>query len=280
MLDFTLDRIHAILYLRPIGSLRKEDFDNLSNAVDPWIDHAGGLKGIIVITADAPNWKDFAALSRHLRFVKNHHAKIAKVAIVTDSAFGNFADTVATPFVAAEVRHFKANEVAQARNWVGPSGPIMLQPSDGDSFDFGGLGVHWKIEGTESGGRCSVVHHPIAPRALAAPVHYHHREDEYSYVLKGTLGALLGEDVVTAGPGSWVSKPRHQWHTFWNAGDAPCEIIELISPGGFENYFREVAAAWGDLEKMVEINRRYELEMDFESIPRLCERFGLTFPQL
>jgi mannose-6-phosphate isomerase-like protein (cupin superfamily) len=148
------------------------------------------------------------------------------------------------------------------------------------SFDFGGLGVEWQIEGEESGGRFSIVHHPIAPRALAAPLHYHHREDEYSYVLKGTLGALLGDQELTARAGSWVRKPRHQWHTFWNAGDTPCEIIEVISPGGFENYFREVAAAWGDVKRFAEINKKYSLEMDFDSVPGLCQRFGLTFPRL
>ena len=99
-------------------------------------------------------------------------------------------------------------------------------------------------------------------------------------MLKGRLGALLGEEVVEAGAGAWVFKPRHQWHTFWNPGDTPCEIIEVISPGGFEEYFREVAAAWGDMKRFAELNRKYDLEMDFGSVPGLCERFGLTFPEM
>ena len=158
--------------------------------------------------------------------------------------------------------------------------PTIVAEEEKEFFDFGGLGVRWKIDGNASDGRFSVVHHPIAPRALAAPLHYHHNEDEYSYVLKGKLGALLGDDVVVAGPGTWVFKPRGQWHTFWNASDEPCEIIEVISPAGFEYFFREVSAAWGDLEKFAEINARYCLDMDFESVPKLCERFQLTFPQL
>lgn len=157
---------------------------------------------------------------------------------------------------------------------------LAILPEDGDIFDFGGLGVHWKLEGSDTGKRFSVVHHPIAPHALAAPLHYHHNEDEYSYVVEGTLGALLGDDVVTADAGSWVIKPRRQWHTFWNPGDTPCLIIEVISPAGFENYFREVAAAWCELNKFAEINKKYSLDMDFESVPKLCERFGLTFPEL
>jgi mannose-6-phosphate isomerase-like protein (cupin superfamily) len=156
--------------------------------------------------------------------------------------------------------------------------PVSIPPGGGNSFDFGGFGVQWKIDGPSTNQRFAVVHHPLAPRALAAPLHYHHNEDEYSFVLSGSLGALLGERVVTASPGSWVFKPRYQWHTFWNAGDDWCEIIEVISPAGFENYFREVAAAWMDFGKFVEINKKYSLDMRFESVPDLCSRFGLTFP--
>jgi mannose-6-phosphate isomerase-like protein (cupin superfamily) len=158
--------------------------------------------------------------------------------------------------------------------------PTIIPPDAGDAFDFGGLGVEWKIDGPGTGDRFAVVHHPMAPHALAAPLHRHANEDEYSYVLEGTLGALLGEDVVTAGVGTWVLKPRHQWHTFWNAGDVPCRIIEIIAPAGFEQYFREVADAWGELDRFAEINRKYDLEMDFDSVPELCKRFGLTFPAL
>ena len=157
---------------------------------------------------------------------------------------------------------------------------LIVAAREKDSFDFGGLSVRWKVEGNQTGGRFSVVHHPIAPHALGAPLHYHHNEDELSYVLTGRLGALLGDDVVTAEPGTWVFKPRQQWHTFWNAGETPCEIIEVISPAGFENYFREVAEAWGDMPTFTHINQKYALEMRFESVPDLCQRFGLTFPAL
>lgn len=160
------------------------------------------------------------------------------------------------------------------------SRPLVIAPDACESFDFGGLGVQWKLDAADTGGGFSVVHHPLAPRALAAPLHRHRDEDEYSYVLAGRLGALLGDDVVIAGPGDWVRKPRGHWHTFWNAGDQPCAIIEVIAPGGFEDYFREVAAAWGDLQRFAEINAAYHLDMDFDSVPGLCRRFGLTFPQL
>jgi mannose-6-phosphate isomerase-like protein (cupin superfamily) len=157
---------------------------------------------------------------------------------------------------------------------------LVIGAGQQESVDFGGLGVCWKVDGDRTGERFAVVHHPLAPHALAAPLHYHHNEDEWSYVLTGTLGALLGDEVVTAEPGTWVFKPRRQWHTFWNAGGTPCEIIEVISPAGFENYFRQVAAAWGDMDRFAAINRKYSVDMRFDSVPELCQRFGLTFPQL
>ena len=91
------------------------------------------------------------------------------------------------------------------------------------------------------------------------------------------MGGLLGDDVVTAGPGTWVFKPRKQWHTFWNAGDTPCEIIEIISPAGFENFFRELRDVWPDMEKFMALTQRYELDIDGASVPGLCERFGVRF---
>ncbi len=128
--------------------------------------------------------------------------------------------------------------------------------------------------------RFSLVEHPMPPRALAAPVHRHTREDEYSYVIEGRMGALLGDDVVTAGPGDLVFKPRNQWHTFWNAGDEPCRILEIISPAGFEHFFEELDAMGGVLqappEAVGELSQRYGLEMQPDTVPGLLERFGLV----
>ena len=151
-----------------------------------------------------------------------------------------------------------------------------ILPGAGEEFDTGRLGIYWKINGGHTGGRFSIVHHRLPPRTLAAPLHRHHREDEYSYVLRGSFGALLGDEVVKAEPGTWVFKPREQWHTFWNAGDTPCDIIEVISPGGFEDYFRELRAIWSDRTKAVPLLQKYQLDMDFDSVAKLCERFGLA----
>lgn len=124
-----------------------------------------------------------------------------------------------------------------------------------------------------SGGGFSLVEHPIPARGLCAPLHRHTREDEYSFVLEGRMGAQLGDDVVYAEAGDLVFKPRGQWHTFRAAGDAPCRILEIISPGGFEEFFAEL----GRGATPAEAGARYGLQFDFDSIPRLCAEHGLNF---
>jgi mannose-6-phosphate isomerase-like protein (cupin superfamily) len=158
----------------------------------------------------------------------------------------------------------------------------VVGPGDGKAGFLGSIGVRFMVDGEESGGGFSVVEHPMSARALAAPLHRHAREDEYSYVLEGRMGALLGDEELVAGPGDLVFKPRNQWHTFWNAGDGPARILEIISPAGFEKYFDELVDLGGsteaDLEALLELAARYELEVDPASIPGLVERFDLRFP--
>ena len=156
----------------------------------------------------------------------------------------------------------------------------VVGPQDGASGFLGSIGVRFMIDGAEAGQRFSLVEHPMSARALAAPLHRHLREDEYSYVLEGRMGALLGDEVLTAQPGDLVFKPRNQWHTFWNAGDEPCRILEIISPAGFEQFFAELVAMGGVLnappEAVAELSQRYGLEIQPDTVPGLLERFGLV----
>ena len=158
----------------------------------------------------------------------------------------------------------------------------VLGPADGKSGQLGGIGVRFMIDSATSGGGFSLVEHPMPPRALGAPLHRHSREDEYSYVLEGRVGALLGDEVVYGEPGDLIFKPRDQWHTFWNADDSPARILEVISPAGFEQFFSELVDLGGVTaaapEQLGELSVRYGLEMQPDSIPGLVERFGLQFP--
>lgn len=158
----------------------------------------------------------------------------------------------------------------------------VVEPRDGKAGFLGSIGVRFMIDGQEAGERFSLVEHPMSPRALAAPLHRHSHEDEYSYVLEGRVGALLGDEVLVGSPGDLIFKPRNQWHTFWNAGDEPARILEIISPAGFERFFNELVDLGGVTEAepqtLAELCARYELEMDPDSVPGLVERFDLRFP--
>src|SRR5438270_8984942 len=112
----------------------------------------------------------------------------------------------------------------------------VVGPAEGRAGFLGSIGVRFMIDGSESGGGFSLVEHPMSAHALAAPLHRHLHEDEYSYVIEGRMGALLGGDVLQATTGDLVFKPRGEWHTFWNAGDEPCRILEIIAPAGFERF--------------------------------------------
>jgi mannose-6-phosphate isomerase-like protein (cupin superfamily) len=155
----------------------------------------------------------------------------------------------------------------------------IVGPGDASEGFLGSIGARFMIDGFETGERFSLVEHAMSPRALAAPLHVHTREDEYSFVLEGRMGALLGDEVVEAGPGDLVFKPRDQWHTFWNAGDEPCRILEIIAPAGFEQFFRELSAMGGaikaDPAELTALGERYGHYFRLDSVPELLERFGL-----
>ena len=158
----------------------------------------------------------------------------------------------------------------------------VVGSTDGKAGFLGSIGVRFMIDGAEAAERFSLVEHPMSARALAAPLHRHHNEDEYSFVIEGRMGALLGEQHLEAGPGDLVHKPRGQWHTFWNAGDEPCRILEIISPAGFEGFFAELVDLGGVARaqpaQLEALCGRYALEMDPSSVPDLVKRFGVRFP--
>ena len=155
----------------------------------------------------------------------------------------------------------------------------VVGPGEGKAGFLGSIGVRFMIDGDEAGDRFSLVEHPMSPWALAAPLHRHSREDEYSFVIEGRMGALLGDEELVAGPGDLVHKPRDQWHTFWNAGDEPCRILEIIAPAGFEQFFRELSDMGGaitaDPDELTALGNRYGLAFNLASVPELVERFGL-----
>lgn len=158
----------------------------------------------------------------------------------------------------------------------------VTRAGEGRRADLPGLGTRHLLAGEETGGRFALLEHVIPPRALAAPVHTHEHEDEYSLVTAGRVGAQVGDQVIEAGPGDLIRKPRGVPHAFWNAGDEEARLLEVISPAGFEAYFGEIspmlsAGGPADVAALAEIQARYSLTMDFASIAALTAEHGLRF---
>lgn len=118
MLDHELQRDKGILVLRPRGPLQADDFEALGKLVDPYIEQTGGLRGIMIEAPSFPGWDSFGALISHVKFVRDHHRLVAKIAAVSDSAVLSTVPHIAKHFVKAEVRHFHAHERESALTWL------------------------------------------------------------------------------------------------------------------------------------------------------------------
>ena len=164
--------------------------------------------------------------------------------------------------------------------------PVQLKvvlPGDGRSGGLApGVGVVFKIDGEDTAGALSIVEHPFAVGALVPP-HVHTLEDEYSIVQEGEIGFRSEDREVVIGAGVYIVKPRGEVHTMWNAGKTPARMIEVISPAGFERFFRELtdmtAVGRPDPADVATLAARYELPFaQPDWLPDVIARYDLTPP--
>jgi len=118
MIEYDLDTEHSIVHVRPKSAIEQDDFTNLAKAVDPYIEATGGLAGLVIEASGFPGWESLGAMVNHFRFVQDHHKHVKKIAVVTDSAMGDFAERLASHFVSAEIKHFPAGQVEAGRQWI------------------------------------------------------------------------------------------------------------------------------------------------------------------
>jgi len=118
MISFEIVKADGIVIIEPSGSLQQTDFDQLTVAVDAYINEKGYINGIIIHTKDFPGWDSFGAFTHHMKFIKDHHKKIKRVAAVTDSKFMSIAPMIANHFVSAEVKHFDYADMGTAKKWI------------------------------------------------------------------------------------------------------------------------------------------------------------------
>jgi mannose-6-phosphate isomerase-like protein (cupin superfamily) len=177
-----------------------------------------------------------------------------------------------------EIRQWKATDMSG----IGAPPLTIVRPGEGREGNLGSIGVVFKLWGDDTDGALSIVEHPFPVGALVPP-HLHTREDEFSIVTEGEIGFRSGDREVVLGAGGYITKPRGELHTMWNAGTTPARMIEVISPAGFENFFRDMtdltASGAPDPDDIARLATAYGLEFgEAEWLPDIIARFGLNPP--
>jgi quercetin dioxygenase-like cupin family protein len=156
--------------------------------------------------------------------------------------------------------------------------PVPTRASNAEAFRFGELAFR-TVAASPFAAAISLFEAELAPRCLSGPLHVHTREDAVSYVLEGCLTFQVGDETITAAEGSAVIQPRGVRHTFWNAGTVTARALDVVTPGGLERFYEDVAAAVAGkpdaLERVASMQERFGIEMDWDSVPWLVERYGL-----
>ncbi|GGJ61450.1 hypothetical protein GCM10010121_085010 [Streptomyces brasiliensis] len=135
------------------------------------------------------------------------------------------------------------------------------------------------MHGSDTEGRFSLVQHLLDPRALGAPVHRRAREDAYVHALSGEVWALSNGEERKAAAGERIHQQRGQWHAFWNRGDEPASVLEIIAPAGFEKFFGDCGAISGPVDENVlsEMAVGYGAEFDWSATSDVVRRNALSF---
>lgn len=138
----------------------------------------------------------------------------------------------------------------------------------------------YKVGAQQTPGGIAVHEWELGPHRIGAPPHRHEHEDEIFHILQGEVTVMQDDDVITAGPGSYVVLPRGHFHTFWNASDEQARMLVILSPGNLETYFKRASALFRqdgppDLAEMGQLLQEYGLTMQFERMPELMARYHL-----
>ncbi|MDT0344053.1 cupin domain-containing protein [Streptomyces litchfieldiae] len=158
-----------------------------------------------------------------------------------------------------------------------PLPPAVTGPGDGFRLTHPKVSERVALPSTATGGASSVLDIVLAPGGLLAPVHTHRHEDETVYVAEGTVGAVLGEREIQAGPGTVLFAPRGVRHTFWNAGTGTTRLAMVIAPGNLDAYFAGIDEAIGsiadpDLNALLKHAEQFGISLDLGSVPDLGRR--------
>ncbi len=149
--------------------------------------------------------------------------------------------------------------------------PYILTAGEGPSTWFLGTLITSKATGEETE-HSFALREQTLPAGFAPPLHVHHGEDEAWYLLEGQMKVVCGDTVLHAKPGAFVVLPKGIAHGFRIEGDAPCRLLELNWPAGFEHFYEEAGQPAGsltlpppptnaDIEKMLSVAGKYRVEI-------------------
>jgi quercetin dioxygenase-like cupin family protein len=158
-----------------------------------------------------------------------------------------------------------------------PPMPRLVAPGDGKTVMLFGVRFDYKVVTADSGGGLAMMEVEIPAGTLVKP-HNHSREDEYSLILAGTVGVRVGDQVLEAGAGSYLVKPRGTPHAMWNAQSTPAKVLEVLSPSGLEDYFDALApllARHDPAERYYGLARDYGLTIEDGWIEELERTYGV-----
>lgn len=150
--------------------------------------------------------------------------------------------------------------------------PAHSPEGDGESLWMLDSLITFKLTGEDTGGGMALMDSVVSPHS-GPPPHIHEREDETFYILEGEFAFLAGEETIWASAGSVVYGPRGIVHTYRNIGDEAGRFLTMITPSGFEEFFREVGEPVEDPSAPPEVTPE-----KIEKMLATAPKYGLEFP--
>lgn len=108
----------GVLVVEVTSALSERDFDALAATADTWIEAHGELPGVVFHAHQFPGWENLAGLLSHLRFVRDHHRKVGRIALAVDGKLASLAPHIAEHFVKAEMKDFAYDALDSAIQWA------------------------------------------------------------------------------------------------------------------------------------------------------------------
>ena len=149
---------------------------------------------------------------------------------------------------------------------------VLFAPNGGPTVSMLGVNISYKITSPETDGAYALLDYSMPPKFAGPPPHWHKVTNESFYVLEGKITFMMDSQVFIGEPGAFVYVPTRTIHKFSNEQDEPARMLSVITPGGFEEYFKELVTlaqsepTWPpkDMSKVLALYQKYDTFMPEE----------------